>query len=527
MDVAATAIDHATLGAAPWGRNGWGVALLMRDVSGELVPVGDDAVPEAQHVGLLDALASLCATTWGWHDELGLLPHRLRWEWFGPSQLAGEAMLGYPERVPEIAVEGWERFAARVPAATVELIDALRADAEPLSTAVRATPQCFIHGDWKFSNLGTAPDGRTVLLDWAYPGEGPACHELVWYLALNRSRLPVGHSKETTIGEFRDALERHGVDTAGWWERQLGLCLLGGLVLFGWEKAWGDDDELQLVVRRRHRRRPLVVMSVTAQGAAFVSDRHERRPAARLHGDRRTLANRPGPHLRPHGGGARRPRPTPVGCRGGGRRGRRHRSRIASGDGRRGRGRDRRRRRLRHARRRLTAAPTGGRRRRHPPAGAHSECRRRAGGVLVQPPRRSGRRFRRGGQGGAAGGSHRRQHLRRRRPPPGEGDRRRGTRRARLVDPGLVRRLAGPGRCVRHAGGVPAGGGRGRARRHGRSGGGAVSRARSGRPGGVAPRDGAPRPVRAPPLRRGPAAGCSTGRPNACGPSHRCGGRSS
>ena len=175
----------------------------MRDVSGELVPVGDDAVPEAQHVGLLDALAALCATTWGWRDELGLLPHRLRWEWFGPSQLAGEAMLGYPERVPEIAVEGWERFAARVPAATLELIDALRADAEPLSTAVRATPQCFIHGDWKFSNLGTAPDGRTVLLDWAYPGEGPACHELVWYLALNRSRLPVGHSKETTIGEFR------------------------------------------------------------------------------------------------------------------------------------------------------------------------------------------------------------------------------------------------------------------------------------------------------------------------------------
>ena len=84
-----------------------------------------------------------------------------------------------------------------------------------------------------------------MLLDWAYPGEGPACHELVWYLALNRSRLPVGHSKETTIGEFRDALERHGVDTAGWWERQLGLCLLGGLVLFGWEKAWGDDDELR------------------------------------------------------------------------------------------------------------------------------------------------------------------------------------------------------------------------------------------------------------------------------------------
>ena len=131
-----------------------------------------------------------------------------------------------------------------MPAKVLELIEALRTDAAPLSSALRATPQCFIHGDWKFSNLGAAPDGRVVLLDWAYPGEGPACHELAWYLALNRSRLPAGHTKQTTIEEFRAALERHGVDTTGWWERQLGLCLLGGLVQFGWEKALGDDDEM-------------------------------------------------------------------------------------------------------------------------------------------------------------------------------------------------------------------------------------------------------------------------------------------
>jgi hypothetical protein len=34
------------------------------------------------------------------------------------------------------------------------------------------------------------------------------------------------------------------VATAGWWERQLDLCLLGTLVQFGWEKALGDADEL-------------------------------------------------------------------------------------------------------------------------------------------------------------------------------------------------------------------------------------------------------------------------------------------
>jgi hypothetical protein len=83
-----------------------------------------------------------------------------------------------------------------------------------------------------------------VLIDWAYVGEGYACHELAWYLALNRARLPRGHTKESTIDDFRAALERHGVATGDWFDRQLGLCLLGALAQFGWEKALGDDTEL-------------------------------------------------------------------------------------------------------------------------------------------------------------------------------------------------------------------------------------------------------------------------------------------
>jgi hypothetical protein len=244
MDAAPDLIDHATLGAAPWGRNGWGVALLMRDVGAELVPVGDHPVAEDDHLAFIDAVAGLSARMWGWQDDLELLPHRLRWSWFGASQLAGEAALGFPETVPRLAAEGWVRFGERAPAAVVEVIEALRADPSPLSEAVLTTPQTFLHGDWKFGNLGRAADGRVVLLDWAYPGCGPAAHELTWYLALNRSRLPAGHTKATTIDAFRQALERHGIDTSGWWERQLHLCLLGGLVQFGWEKALGEDEEL-------------------------------------------------------------------------------------------------------------------------------------------------------------------------------------------------------------------------------------------------------------------------------------------
>ena len=54
MDAVPGLVDHATLGAAPWGRNGWGVALLMRDVADELVPVGDEPVTEEVHLAFLE-----------------------------------------------------------------------------------------------------------------------------------------------------------------------------------------------------------------------------------------------------------------------------------------------------------------------------------------------------------------------------------------------------------------------------------------------------------------------------------------
>lgn len=245
LDLAPEAIDHGIVAAAGGdGRNGWGAALLMRDLSGDLVPPGDAPFPEAQHRAFLDHLAQLCARTWGWRDDVGLLPYAARWRWFDVAALEGERMLGWPEAVPRIAAAGWERFAERVPVAVAGAVAELRHDVTPLAAALAATPSCLLHGDWKAGNLGTAADGRTVLVDWAYVGEGPPCHELAWYLALNRAKLPDGHTKERAVGDFRAALQRHGVCTGDWWERQLALSLLGAVVQFGWEKALGDDAEL-------------------------------------------------------------------------------------------------------------------------------------------------------------------------------------------------------------------------------------------------------------------------------------------
>lgn len=243
LDSAPELVDHAIVGAAVGhGRHGWGAALLMRDVSGDLLPGDGSTIPVVQHDAFIDHVAGFCAATWGWRDDVGLLPYSARWAWFGQAALEVERALGWPERVPQIASEGWVRFAERAPADIASVVNDLRCDPTPLADALRATQSCFLHGDIKASNAGRAADGRTVLVDWAYVGEGPACHELAWHLALDRERLPA--SKEDTTESFRRALERHGVDTREWWDRQLGLCLLGAVVQFGWEKGFGDDAEL-------------------------------------------------------------------------------------------------------------------------------------------------------------------------------------------------------------------------------------------------------------------------------------------
>ncbi len=247
LDAAPALIDHAIVGAASGhGRNGWGAALLMRDVSAELASAGNEPFGADEHGAYVDHLAGWCAATWGFCDDLssgaGLLPYEIRWMWFGRAAIDGERALGWPERVPAVAAEGWARFAERAPRAVAAAVEELRHDVWPLVNALRRTPSCLLHGDTKASNMGIAADGRTVLIDWAYVGEGPACHELGWYLALNRAKLPA--PKEEVIAAFRAGLERHGVATAGWWDVQLEMALLGTLVQFGWEKALGDGDEL-------------------------------------------------------------------------------------------------------------------------------------------------------------------------------------------------------------------------------------------------------------------------------------------
>ncbi|HXQ60169.1 MAG TPA: phosphotransferase [Acidimicrobiales bacterium] len=237
LDRLPSCIDHGVVGVATgFGRNGWGAAILMRDMSPWLVPEGDQPVPLDQHLRFVDHMATLHASFWGFHDTVGLTPDVHRFAEFSRDNMVVEQERGWPDVVPPLIVDGWTRYPSLAPA-VADAVLALAADPTPLTDALRACPRTFLHGDWKMGNLGSRPDGTTVLLDWAMPGEGCPTVELAWYLAINAAKLP--QSKEDTADAYRDALEAQGVVTGPWWDRALDLALLAGSVWFGWEKALG------------------------------------------------------------------------------------------------------------------------------------------------------------------------------------------------------------------------------------------------------------------------------------------------
>ena len=249
MDRVPACIDHAVVAMEVVGEGDDAeLSVLMRDVGPQLVPEGDVPVADAQHRGFLDHLAQLSVAFWEWTDTVGgLATMAERFRFFDASNVARELAVPDPPGPIVAADEGWRRLPARSPM-LAEVARAVHEEPGILAGPLDATPKTLLHGDWKMGNLGTHPDGRTILIDWAYPGAGPACWDLCWYLALNRARLP--ETKEASIRRFGDALEQHGVPTADWFERQLDLCTIGIMATFGWEKALGDEDELRWWERR-------------------------------------------------------------------------------------------------------------------------------------------------------------------------------------------------------------------------------------------------------------------------------------
>jgi hypothetical protein len=236
-------IDHTILGMALEGTGPSArLSILMTDCSSDLVPPGEAPLPEQHHLDLVDHMAAMHARFLGWRDEIGLADPAHRYLYFAPETIAPELEVADVPGPVAAAEQGWALLPERAPRLHT-LARSVHHDPQALVDALSTTPSTFVGGDWKLGNIGRRPDGRTILVDQAYPGAAPPCSDLTWHLALNRARIPI--SKEATIAHYRDRLEHHGVDTAGWFERQLGLSLLGTASLFAWEKALGDQAELE------------------------------------------------------------------------------------------------------------------------------------------------------------------------------------------------------------------------------------------------------------------------------------------
>lgn len=219
-------------------RDAW--ALLMRDATEEFLPEGAVPISVEQQRGFLRDMAGLHAAFWGFTHREGLCRPGQFYGIFSPSTLAREADRRPLTGVPASAGPGWEALRASHAELTAQVL-ALADGPAPLVRALAETPQTLVHHDWKGGNLGVRPDGRTVLVDWAFPGSSAGCADLAWYLGVNCDRLPT--SKEQAIADYRESLERMGIRTTGWFERQLELALLGCFLVLGWSKT-GDPREL-------------------------------------------------------------------------------------------------------------------------------------------------------------------------------------------------------------------------------------------------------------------------------------------
>lgn len=248
LDVLPACLDHAIVGVGRDPRTRV-TTLLMRDVAEHLVPTGSGPLPLTQHLRFLEHMAELHACFWGWEDAFGLTPMEVRYTLLTPAMSRVEDELGGAEGVPAAIPACWAALDKAAPQAAA-VARRLGEDPWPLVAALAETPATLVHGDWKAGNLGSAPDGRTILLDWGWPGFAPPCVDLAWYLAVNCDLLP--QPKEEAIEAYRAALENRGVATAGWWDRQLELALLGAFVQLGWSKT-GDPVELGWWAERAFR----------------------------------------------------------------------------------------------------------------------------------------------------------------------------------------------------------------------------------------------------------------------------------
>ncbi|HYU50344.1 MAG TPA: phosphotransferase [Candidatus Limnocylindria bacterium] len=248
------------LGAA---RDGEGAAILMPDLSGELIAWEDRrpavALDRAALTTVLDAIAGLHATpdalrpTGNVPGAGPLCPLRERL-----LLLSRPSAMRYADEGTWVGARflaGWDAFDRRASALARRLIESLSDDPAPLIAALGRMPSAGLHGDLKLSNVGLLPGRRVALIDWQMTLRAPIAVEVGWFLVSNVAILPL--APLAVLDAYRDAVRRRvgrggrahprGLDRPdqdeiiGDWEAQADLAWIVGLLLRGWRK--GPDAE--------------------------------------------------------------------------------------------------------------------------------------------------------------------------------------------------------------------------------------------------------------------------------------------
>src|SRR3954451_22555650 len=270
------------------GSDGEGIALLMPDLSNELIawerPGHDQVVSIATLDRVIDAVARLHAMPWA---EYRSTSPDWAWPWCPLRErlllLSRRSAARY--RADGVAsgarfIEGWDAFDRFAPAEGRSLVADLEADPAPLLAALDRLPATGLHGDLKLANVALLDDGRVALIDWAMMSLAPVAVELGWLIVSNSASLPV--EPEAVMTGYREAAERaaavplrlrggsvggpsrrpplerdpdrhgvlppRGVDaTIGDWDAQVDLTWIVGLVRRGGGKALDTDAGAPLV----------------------------------------------------------------------------------------------------------------------------------------------------------------------------------------------------------------------------------------------------------------------------------------
>jgi hypothetical protein len=214
-----------------WSHDGLRYALLMQDITPHLLPAG--AVSGDALRTIVERMAELHRTRPPRGVPWCALERRLLL--LAPAATHRDYVLRtMGHGLQNDLHEGWSAFDRLATPAARELIHGLAAEVRPLVRALEMQPQCWLHGDLKFDNIGLDGLGRMWLIDWALTLVAPAAVELGWFMAINSRRMTV------TLDGVLDAYAE--ATPGGAREARDGLAAICGLLLRGWRKALDADE---------------------------------------------------------------------------------------------------------------------------------------------------------------------------------------------------------------------------------------------------------------------------------------------